>query len=61
MRVRWFVDGLLIQDIDGYEPLPLNILPSNAREVKLVVWDDQAPVRKNRCDLAFSATYDLTL
>ncbi len=61
MRARWFVDGELYQDSDGYEPFDVGIVSAGDHEVKLVVWDDAAPVRKNRCDLAFSATYDLTL
>ena len=57
---KWFADGTLVQDTNGYESLPLASIPAGAREIKLVVWDDQAPVRKNRCDLAFQATYELS-
>ena len=53
VRARWYVDGKIAQETSGYAPL--EGLEGSRRDVRLVVFDESAPVRKDRCDLVFSA------
>lgn len=52
MRTQWYVDGKLKQDTKAFEPL--KSLPGGKHRVHLVVFDEAAPVRKDRCDLVFA-------
>ena len=57
VRARWLVNDVVVQDTDGYQPLEdvsSYVVSGQRAEVRLQVFDEQAPVRKDRCDLVFS-------
>ncbi len=58
MVTRWFVDGKLWQQTQTYQPL--TGFPRGSHEVRLVVADESAPVRKDRCLLGASQVRTIT-
>lgn len=54
MRAVWLVDGAVAQDTAEYRPLGSLHAGTVKKRVQLVLIDDRAPVRRDRCDLVFA-------
>ena len=53
MKTRWYIDGELMQETSSYESYK-GLDPDKRHRVKVVIFDESAPVLKNRCDLGFA-------